>query len=698
MRSIIVLLLLSVPAFAQERTHDVTPADYASISAITEIAVSPDGQHVAYTLAVWDKAEDNRRSDVWIVATDGKGKSVKLTFDRANDRHIKWSDAGDSLYFLGNRKREAEKKPPYDGSTQVWRVKLASIRGNNGQPIDGGEPKAITKVAGGVTGFDYALSDTIFYTVDKEHADQDEFAKLRAKTKVEYGHGIRKVSELHKLNLSTWRTEKLIDETRYIRSFAVTQDGTKIAMVSAFDDTVVKSEGESRVDVWTTGEPGASATGVVTTPPTDAYRKNPKNSPYAWLENLCWNPEGTRFAFTAVHDAYPAEIIRGKLNSQEWEVKKLERKGPWEVVGYGRGVGAPLKWVKEVGLLGLAEAKGTTGMFIATDDSEMATPVVTPSRVLLGFDAVGSKEKDFVAILSKGTHFPLLTTSSLLDRPTLADPNTHTSAWKLPSVQHITWKAPDGTEVGGVLELPFGYKKGDKLPLVVGIHGGPTTSTKADLNFDPHNGRLYFAAAGYAVLFPNYRGSTGYGDKFVTDLIGRENDIEVKDILAGIQHLVKEGIADPDRVGCMGWSNGGYLTNCLITLKDSPIKFRAASSGAGIVDTVAEWGFNDEPAYTIVFKKGLPWEQPELYRKSSPTYGLGNVTTPTLIHVGGGDERCPPGHSRMLYRALKENLKVPTELVVYTGEPHGLTKLSNRVAKMEWDLAWFDKYLKNAKK
>ena len=144
----------------------------------------------------------------------------------------------------------------------------------------------------------------------------------------------------------------------------------------------------------------------------------------------------------------------------------------------------------------------------------------------------------------------------------------------------------------------------------------------------------------------------------------------------------------------MGWSNGGYLTNCLITLKDSPVKFRAASSGAGILDTVAEWGFNDEPGYPTVFKKGLPWEQPDLYRKTSPTYGLGNVTTPTLIHVGGNDERCPPGQSRMLYRALKEYRHVPTELVVYTGEPHGLSRMSNRRAKMEWDLAWFEKYLK----
>jgi len=279
----------------------------------------------------------------------------------------------------------------------------------------------------------------------------------------------------------------------------------------------------------------------------------------------------------------------------------------------------------------------------------------------------------------------------------IVNPNAHTQEWKIPKVEHITWKAPDGTEVGGILELPPDYKKGDKLPLVVGLHGGPTTSTKAELSYDPHNGRLYFAAHGYAAFFPNYRGSTGYGDKFVTDLIGHENDIEVKDILAGIQHLIKEGIADPERIGVMGWSNGGYLTNCLITLKDSPVKFKAASSGAGILDTVAEWGFNDEPAYAMVFKKGLPWEQPDLYRKTSPTYGIGNVTTPTLIHVGANDERCPPGHSKMLYRALKEYKKVPTELIVYPNQPHGLQKLSYRKAKMEWDLAWFDKYVKGSK-
>jgi dipeptidyl aminopeptidase/acylaminoacyl peptidase len=124
---------------------------------------------------------------------------------------------------------------------------------------------------------------------------------------------------------------------------------------------------------------------------------------------------------------------------------------------------------------------------------------------------------------------------------------------------------------------------------------------------------------------------------------------------------------------------------------------RAASSGAGILDTVMEWGVNDEPAYPKVFKTGLPWEKPDVFRATSPLYGLANAKTPTLIHVGANDVRCPPVHSRMLYRSLREFLNVPAELVVYPGEPHGLGKYSSRKAKMEWDLAWFEKYVKTAK-
>lgn len=663
----------ALSAFSEDRTHSITPEDYASVATITQIAVSPDGKHVAYCEARWDKADDGRKTDLWLVATDGKTPPRRLTGERANDRNPKWTADGDAILVLGNRKRTGETKPPYDGTTQVWRV---AAKDGDSQPV--------TRVAGGIAAFDYSpLANVLFYSVDAKATDEDEFAKLRAKFPAEYGHGSRKVSEIWKLDLQSWRAEKVIAEKRYVREFAATRDGQRVAMITAPDDQVVNSEGKSTVDVWDAKD------AKVTT--TDMSWMKTAASPYPWLESLAWNDEGDQLAFCTVFDAYPGEIIllRWKTPAQSTAVRVRRDKSI-----HVRGYGSPLRWGAEI-LTAICEKHGMQS-FAGVASGPAIHDLGDSTVDMFDYDATG----ETAALLQPGSEqfsdlFGL--PKDLHRNPQLTHINLPTNAWKLPSVQHITWKAPDGSTVGGVLELPPGYKKGDKLPLVVAIHGGPTTSSKAELTFDPHNGRLYFSARGYAVLCPNYRGSTGYGDKFVTDLIGHENDIEVNDIIAGVQHLVKEGIADSERVGVMGWSNGGYLTNCLITRKDLPFKLKAASSGAGIVDTVAEWGFNDEPAYPIVFKKGLPWEQPEVYRKTSPTYALGNVTTPTLIHVGGGDERCPPGHSRMLYRALKEYNKVPTELVVYPGEPHGLTKLSHRIAKMEWDLAWFDKYVMGKK-
>jgi dipeptidyl aminopeptidase/acylaminoacyl peptidase len=251
--------------------------------------------------------------------------------------------------------------------------------------------------------------------------------------------------------------------------------------------------------------------------------------------------------------------------------------------------------------------------------------------------------------MSDPTHLPdiYLVEPPGSPRP-LTNVNPQAASWKLPQLSIVSWKGANGDTVEGILELPPDHKADQRLPLVVEIHGGPTTATYHQLQFWIY-GRTLLPAKGYAVLSPNYRGSTGYGDKFLTDLIGRENDLDVADILAGVDAMVERGIADPDRLGVMGWSNGGYLTNCLIA---RTTRFKAASSGAGIVDALMEFGSNDEPAYTIVFKRGFPWTNAEGYRKASPSYDLNKIRTPTLIHVGGNDERCPPGHSRMLYRAL----------------------------------------------
>lgn len=674
---LLVLVVLAGRTAAQERTHDITVDDYFTLNTVTELAVSPDGKNVAYCLATWKEATNDRKTDLWVVPTDGKGKPTQLTKDRASDRHPKWAADGKAVYVLANRRA----KGGFAAGAQVWRIPLE------------GEPEPVTKVVGGVVAFDYApKADAIFYTTDASATDEDDFTKLRTKfPRVEYGSGTRKVSEVFRLDGADKdaKAEKVIAEKRYVREFAVTADGKRVAMIAAADDTVIRSEGDSTVDVWD------AETKKVTV--TDQSWKKTAGSPWPWLESVSWAPDGTKLAYCCIHDAYPAEVIICEYKDARWAARRMERTDGFHIHGYG----TPLQWNDSMGLGGLIDSKGVVGRFgtYVVDGAGPPVPWVDQRTVLHALTMTQpSTNRSFVThVVVAGTDeaFPELVALGMRGpKYLLTDPNPQTKTWKLPQVSHVTWKAPDGTTVGGVLELPFGFKKGDKkLPLVVGIHGGPTTANYANQTFDIWEGRTYMSARGYAVLCPNYRGSTGYGDKFITDLIGNENDIEVKDILAGIKHLVDEGIVDPDKIGVMGWSNGGYLTNCLITLKDPPFKFKAASSGAGILDTVAEWGFNDEPAYPRVFKKGLPWETPDVYRKTSPTYGLGNVTTPTLIHVGGADERCPPGHSRMLHRALKEYVKVPTELIVYPGEPHGLTRYANRKAKMEWDIAWFDKYV-----
>ena len=686
-RLLLVLSLVLAPALAgraeaPKRSHAITVADYFTLSTLFQSVLAPDGSHVAYTEGRWQKSADARKADLWVVEVEGK-KIRRLTFARANDSAPVWSPDSKTIYFLGRRKRDGEKQPPYDGSNQVWRV------GRDGG--DGDKPFAVTRVAGGVEAFDLAADGkSLFYQVNVGRAVEGAWKDLRQQFKgIEYGHGTGKKSQLWRLDLTGWRAEKLCDDGRVVREFKVAPGGKALALITTPDDKVVSFEGQSRVDVFDL------QTKKTVTLPDKCYRAGP--SPYAWLEALAWNGNGTALAFNAVFDAYPAEVVVATNGAGGWQSSLLKRPEGLHVRGYG----SPLAWRGESDLLFLGERKAHVHLYEARNVGSGPAPPcrnLTPGDLVIGAFTLNRDGGLAAVLMADATSLPDLYLTDTrgkieLTRPTnrLTHLNPQADTWKLPKVSIVSWKGANGDTVEGILELPPDGAKGEKLPLVIGIHGGPTTAVYARLSFEPWQGQTFLAVHGYALLCPNYRGSTGYGDKFLTDLVGHENDVDVADILAGVDALVERGIADPKRLGVMGWSNGGYLTNCCIT---HTTRFKAASSGAGIVDTVTEWGTNDEPAYAMVFKKGLPWNRVDLYKKASPLYGLDKVRTPTLIHVGGADERCPPGHSRMLYRALKEYVKVPAELLVYPGEPHGLMKYTNREAKMRWDLAWFNRYIR----
>jgi dipeptidyl aminopeptidase/acylaminoacyl peptidase len=656
--------------YAQEpaRTHDVTIDDYFTLSLITASVISPDGKHVAYSEARWKQSTGDRKSDLWIVDTKS-AKGRKLTFDRSNPRGLVWSGDSKSVFFLANRKQEGEKQPPFDGKSQVWRFTSA------------GSFDTVTQVEGGIEAF--ALSGDGRYLFYLTHNDyhEDEWKDLREKfSQIEYGHGVNKVSRVWKLDMDTWRTEKVVDAKRFIYEMALTPDGQKLAMITAPDDRVVNFEGKSRVDVF------FAKTKEAVTVPDKVYRGD-HPSPYAWLERLAWSHDGSRLAFNAAWDAYPAEIVLAEWKGDKVTSRFVARPPGVSIHGYGspiafRGSSHDLAYMADtlgrVWLVSQDGAEGKTNRLLAGD------------RVVSQFSFDGSGERAAV-LLSGPTRFADLYLAEPNKEPQrITKINPQVDAWKLPALSAISWKGANGDRVEGILELPPDYQAGQKVPLVVDIHGGPTTAYYYEHMYHWFSGRTILPAKGFAVLCPNYRGSSGYGDKFLTDLIGKENDWDVQDILKGVDALVDKGIADPQKLAVMGWSNGGYLTNCCITHTD---RFKAAISGAGIIDAVMEFGANDEPAYSIVFKRGLPWSAGNTYVKASPSWQLDKVKTPTLIHVGANDERCPPGHSKTLYRVLKEYNKVPTELLVYPGEPHGLRKYGHIKGKLEWDQAWLNRFV-----
>jgi len=666
-------LFLCAGAAAQDapRTHDIVPEDYFTIATIMDLAPSPDGKYVAYVELRWDPPADRRVADLWVVSTES-GKRRRLTFDPAYDLSPRWAPDSGTIYFLSRRKRAGETEPPYDGKAQVWAASP-----------DGGEPRAVTRVHGGIDGFDLARSGRALYLKRTKKHVAEPFKALRTRfAKLEYGHGVDTFHTLWKLDLETWRDEKLVDENRFIRYFKVSPDETRIAMITDPRQNLITHEGWSRVDVYD------AATRKVTSLEDGLWRAEAP-SPFGWLAGFAWSADSRAVAFDISFDGYPSELFVAEWADNAVHLLKIERPDEVHIVSEQYAWQATTR-----NLCFLAAHRGGVRVHQITNVSgkgQGEARVLSPEHAVVshfGFVANGNvmiaawsdpKNPGDIYAVSRPDVFRRLTRL-----------NPQMDAWKLPVIKKIRWKGANGDEVEGILELPPDHAAGQPLPTIVELHGGPTSATQFAFRFWIY-GRALMAAKGYALISPNYRGSTGYGDKFMTDLIGRENDIEVEDILKGVDHLVKEGIADPERLGVMGWSNGGFLTNALIT---KSTRFKAASSGAGVLDMTLQWAVEDTPGHVVNFTGGkLPWDDPEPYRKASPVYFMKNVTTPTLVHVGGNDARVPAGNSRGLYRALRHYLKVPTELVIYPGAGHGLTTYQHRLAKMKWDLAWFDRYL-----
>jgi dipeptidyl aminopeptidase/acylaminoacyl peptidase len=254
----------------------------------------------------------------------------------------------------------------------------------------------------------------------------------------------------------------------------------------------------------------------------------------------------------------------------------------------------------------------------------------------------------------------------------------------------ITWKSTDGKQIEGLLTYPVGYQAGQRVPLILNVHGGPAgVFLQSFLGGRGPYPLATFASRGYAILRPNPRGSSGYGTEFRRANLRDWGMGDYQDLMTGVDRVIEMGVADPERLGVMGWSYGGFMTSWIVTQTS---RFKAASAGAPVTNLMSFNGTADIPAFVPDYFGGQFWEAMDLYQKHSPMFNVKNVTTPTMIQHGEADIRVPISQGYEFYNALKVK-GVPTRMLVLPRQPHGPNEPKMQLAAAKANLEWFEKYI-----
>lgn len=636
-------------------------ADLFDLTGLAAFDVDAKGERALLTLSRWHRGADRSVRDLWVLDLK-RGGMRRLTEPSTDDRDARWLPNGDVLWVT-----------EVDGKAQLLRMNPET-----------GARLTLTRFADPVSLVDVdAAGTTAFVVTHHSQPVEDDFAALRKAHPMDYGHAPQTRSTIWRVDLTSERVTTVWAADAHIYALDATLDGKRLAVLTEPDDRLITREGGSDVVLVDTASGSPQR---VASPP---WRQGAP-SPYGWLADLAWSPDGQALAFHVDYDGHPAQTWVVTAADGGWQGFRLPRSGDAHALEGG------LAWAPKGATLCEREAFHARERVACTDGVRPpafgARRVLTPGDVVVRGWAWAADGVSLWADVNTPTALPELGMFKAGKSFTpLSDLNPHARGWTWPALSVVDWKAPDGRPVEGTLEVPAGWDASQgPLPLVVDIHGGPTAHMAYARRLSAQSNGL-LAAQGYAVLRPNYRGSIGYGDAFLTDLVDRECDVEVGDLRAGIDAMVAAGIADPGRVAAMGWSNGGYLTACMLTAEP---RLKAGIVGAGVVDQILQWALEDTPGHVINFMDGdQPWSEGPAYALASPLRRADRITAPTLIHVGADDPRVPPAHAQALFRALDAYRDVPTELVVYPSAGHGLRRMSQVEAKVAWDLAWLGRWL-----
>jgi dipeptidyl aminopeptidase/acylaminoacyl peptidase len=624
--------------------------------------LSPDGAWVAYTVTALDSAKDKSDSDVWMTSWDGT-QTVRLTSSPESESSPRWSPDGRFLAFLSGRQEGK--------GAQLW---LLDRRG--------GEAQRVSQVRGGVSGYAWSPDSKRIVMVVEEETDtvaaKDTGEKKTPKPIVidRYtfkrdivGYLGTKRSRLVLFDVATKKTEPLTRGMTDDDDPSWSPDGSRIAFVSR---RIPEPRNLENSDVFVVdARAGATPRRLTDFLGPDGGRPS-------------WSPDGKWIAFLrgdeprfwAYHQNKLA-VVPSDGGAAHVLTAALDR--PVLAPQFGGGGGSILVLVVDDREQHLARVRLSDGA---------VERLVTGKRVVSGYSAVGGR----VAVLTSTPDraFEIFAADGGSLRKLTSQNDSLFAELHLGTTEGLESRSRDGTEVHSILVRPAGARPGARLPLILYIHGGPNSQDAYQFSFD----RELFAANGYAVLAVNYRGSNGRGSAYQKAIYADWGNKEVVDLLGAVDQAVAAGIADPDRLAIGGWSYGGILTDYTIA---TTTRFKAAVSGAGSALQLSMYGVDQyTPQYDM--ELGYPWTkegQERWMRVSYPFFQADRIKTPTLFVVGERDFNVPAVGSEQMYQALR-TLGVPTQLVIYPNQYHGITTPSYRVDRLQRYLAWWDRWVKGA--
>jgi dipeptidyl aminopeptidase/acylaminoacyl peptidase len=648
----------AAPASAPAAKRPLRATDIFRVRDVRDPQISPDGKWVAYTVTIADSARDKNDTDVWMASWDGK-ENIRITSSKDGESAPRWSPDGRYLSFISSR----------DGGKggQVW---LLDRRG--------GEATRLTEIKGGVTAYDWSPDATRLALVidDPDDEPPSDSSKAKAPKPIVLdryhfkqdvqGYLGNKRSHLYLFDVAAKKLDTLTSGKYDETNPAWSPDGKSIAFVS---DRSPDPDKSINTDIYVIdARPGAQMRRVTT------FEGDDNNAG----SRLAWSPDGKSIAYVrggsatfTIYDQYRLAVVPAAGGEPRILTEALDRP-----------VSSP-RWT----------ADGTALLFLVTDDRTQYVARVKAAGGPIEKLTNGPRVISSLA-LGAGKMAVLASTSTEMPEVHALEngalrPLTHQNdAWlaevQLGVTEGIEFKTPDGADVHAVMTRPANAT--GKLPTLLRIHGGPTGQDQYSFNFE----RELFAANGYVVVSPNYRGSNGRGEKFMNAISGDWGNKEVVDVLAATDYVVSSGVADPDRLGIGGWSYGGITTD--YTIATTP-RFKAAISGAGSALQTSMYGV-DQYILQYETELGPPWKNPDAWMKVSyPFYHADRIKTPTLFMVGEKDFNVPSVGSEQMYQALK-SLGVDTQLIIYPNSFHGITRPSYRVDRLDRYLKWYDRYLK----